>query len=155
MIPLQSDVLVVDAGIGYRLFIPDPEQAMLRTLISAKLETGCRLVAPTLWRYEVTSVLARAVHQHQLTQAEAEEGLALSQSFPLDLVAPSTALARDAFVWTLKLQRASAYDSFYLALAQQLQCELWTYDKRLANAVHESWVRYPGETPPETNLRSS
>jgi predicted nucleic acid-binding protein len=145
MSTLQSDVLVVDAGIGYRLFIPHPEQAVLRALISAKLETGCRLVAPTLWRYEVTSVLARAVHQRQLTQAEAEEGLALSQSLPLDLIAPSDALARAAFVWTLRLQRASAYDSFYLALAQQLQCELWTFDKRLANAVGAPWVRYLGQ----------
>lgn len=142
---LRDDGLVVDAGIGYRLFIPNPEQAFLRDLISAKLEAGCRLVAPTLWRYEVTSALARAVHQRQLTQAEAEKGLALSQSLPLNLVAPSEALARAAFAWTRRLQRASAYDSFYLALAQELQCELWTYDKRLANAVGDSWVRYLGQ----------
>jgi hypothetical protein len=36
--------------------------------------------------------------------------------------------ARDAraFAWTLRLDRAAAYGSFYLALAEELVCDLWT-----------------------------
>jgi predicted nucleic acid-binding protein len=49
-----------------------------------------------------------------------------------------------AFDWTLRLRRVAAYDSFYLALAQRLGCELWTFDRRLANAAAAPWVRYMG-----------
>jgi len=145
MSTLQPDILVLDAGVGYGLITYQPERATLRATISGLLEAGCRLAAPTLWLYEVTSILTKAVFQGQLTRKQAEEAVALSRSYPVELIEPSDSLVRAAFQWTLKLKRA-AYDSFYLALAQQLQCELWTYDQRLANAVDEPWVRYLGHT---------
>ena len=37
--------------------------------------------------------------------------------------------------------RAAAYDSFYLALAEGLDCELWTADERLHNAAGVAWVK--------------
>ena len=41
----------------------------------------------------------------------------------------------------------SAYDAHYLALAEARQCECWTADERLWNAVRNalSWVRWIGE----------
>jgi predicted nucleic acid-binding protein len=139
---LRSKQLVIDASVGYRLFTYHAGRAMLDAMIHEQLAAGCRLVAPTLWQYEVTSILTKAVYARQLTSIQAEESLALVRAFPLKLVSPKYELTRAAFAWTVKLQRVVAYDSFYLALAQQMQCELWTYDRRLANAVHEPWVRY-------------
>jgi predicted nucleic acid-binding protein len=141
---LRHDLLVLDASVGYHLFVPQPGQSHLQSLLSARLADRCDFVAPTLWRYEVTSTLTKALQQRQLTQAETASALAHSLSFPIRLMEPDGELARAAFDWTVKLQRVAAYDSFYLALAQQLQCELWTYDKRLANAVSEPWVHYLG-----------
>ena len=94
----------------------------------------------------MTSILTKGVFQGQLTRTQAEEAIAISRSYPVELIGPSDSLVRAAFQWTLKLKRAAAYDGFYLALAQQLQCELWTYDQRLANAVNAPWVRYLGHT---------
>jgi predicted nucleic acid-binding protein len=48
-------------------------------------------------------------------------------------------------LWTLRLNRAAAYDSFYLALAERLGCNLWTADRRLWQAVSAGWVRLVGE----------
>ena len=141
---LQPDVLILDAGVGYRLITFNPAQATLKAMIFAQIEAGYRLVAPSLWLYEVTSILTKAVFLRQITRTQAEEAIALSRSYPLELIDPSNELTRAAFEWTLKLKRVAAYDSFYLALAQQLQCELWTYDQRLANAVNEPWLRYLG-----------
>jgi predicted nucleic acid-binding protein len=45
---------------------------------------------------------------------------------------------RSAFEWTRQLKRASAYDSYYLVLAQDLRCNFWTADKRLFNALREA-----------------
>jgi predicted nucleic acid-binding protein len=44
------------------------------------------------------------------------------------------------------LNRAAAYDSFYLALAETLQCELWTADRRLRSAIDLPWVRWAGSS---------
>jgi predicted nucleic acid-binding protein len=58
---------------------------------------------------------------------------------------------RRAFEWTLRLKRASAYDSFYLALAHELECNFWTADKRLFNALKEArldWLHWIEELTP-------
>lgn len=144
MTTLRHDILVVDASIGYRLLIPNQEQTTLESTLTRWMETGIRLAAPTLWRYEVTSTITKSFQQAQITLPEAKQAFEASQKFPIELIAPSNELARAAFTWTLKLKRAAAYDSFYLALAEQLQCELWTYDQRLANAVSQPWVRHLG-----------
>ncbi len=51
---------------------------------------------------------------------------------------------RLAFDWTVRLNQAAAYDSFYLALAEALRCELWTADQHLYDAVGQPWVRWVG-----------
>ena len=141
---LRDELLVLDASVGYHLFVPQPRQSQLQGLLSTRLATGCSFIAPTLWRYEVTSTLTKALQQRLLTPNETADALAHSLSFPIRLSEPDHELTRAAFAWTVKLQGVAAYDSFYLALAQQAQCELWTYDRRLANAAHEPWVRYLG-----------
>ena len=51
--------------------------------------------------------------------------------------------------WELatKLNRPTAYDAHYLALAEELGCEFWTADTRLHNAVKDtlSWVHGLGQ----------
>ena len=64
------------------------------------------------------------------------------------LVLPDASQNRQAFDWTLRLNRAAAYDSYYLALAEALECDLWTADRRLLNAVDLPWVRWVGERGP-------
>lgn len=51
---------------------------------------------------------------------------------------------RLAFDWTIRLKRAPAYDSYYLALAEIMGCDLWTADRRLCKAVNLSWIRVVG-----------
>jgi predicted nucleic acid-binding protein len=61
------------------------------------------------------------------------------------LIPPDIDQVRIAFDWTLRLDRTAAYDSFYLALAESLRCDLWTAARHLRNAVEQSWVRWAGE----------
>lgn len=42
-----------------------------------------------------------------------------------------------AFGWALRLKRASVYDSYYPVLAQALESEFWTADKRLFHAFKD------------------
>jgi predicted nucleic acid-binding protein len=141
--------LVIDAGIGWRLFTPNLSQEPIVDQLTALRVAGVHVAAPTLWRYEVTSLLTKALHFEQLTQGEVETAIQLSVKFSIHLMLPDAYLTSAALEWTIRLRRAAAYDGFYLALAQHLGCELWTTDRRLVNAVAEPWVRLVGEQQKE------
>ncbi|MFO7635484.1 MAG: type II toxin-antitoxin system VapC family toxin [Caldilinea sp.] len=147
---MSNEHLVIDAGIGWRIFTLHPDEMLLTQQLSAQRRAGVRLVAPTLWRYEVTSILTKALHFKQLSLAEVERAVQLCGDFEIDLIPPDTQLATAALAWTIRLQRAASYDSFYLAVAQRLGCELWTVDQKLVRATGASWVRYAGATEGET-----
>jgi predicted nucleic acid-binding protein len=133
--------LVVDASFTFRLVLPGPQQNPLRSLVAGWLRDGHMLCAPTLWLYEMTSALCKAVHFGELTPEEGQRVLVLAQMLGIQLIAPDDDQVSLAFNWTFRLNRAAAYDSFYLALADTLQCEMWTADRRLRNAADQSWVR--------------
>jgi predicted nucleic acid-binding protein len=136
--------LVVDASLVFRLLLPGRHQADVQSLVAKWLADGYELHAPSLWAYELTSALCKTVHFAQVTPEEGERALALGLRLGVRLVAPADELVRGAFAWTLRLDRAAAYDSFYLALAEGLGCDLWTADRSLARAVDVAWVRVVG-----------
>jgi predicted nucleic acid-binding protein len=133
--------LVVDAGLALSLVLPSPEQARLQALADGWRRDGAALVAPDLWLYEVTSALAKAVHFEVLTEDEGRRALGLLHKLEVRLVPPDATQAALAYDWTLRLRRAAAYDSFYLALAETQGADLWTTDRRLRAAVDLPWVR--------------
>ncbi len=139
--PLRHELVVIDAGVVFRALVPNPQQAALQQQIDRWRKAGVRLQAPTLWLYEITSALSKSVHFGQLSEGEARPALQLVQVFDIELHMPNAAMVQMAFEWALRLQRANAYDCFYLALAQELQCTMWTVDRRLRNAVGEDWVQ--------------
>ena len=136
---------VIDASLSLKLVLPDPLRDQSCALIARLINEGYELFAPALWAYETTSTLCKAVHFGQLVPHEGEQILTQLAELGVSLVAPDASQNRQAFEWTLRLKRASAYDSYYLALAKALECDLWTADRRLANAVDLPWVRWVGD----------
>jgi hypothetical protein len=92
MVSLSNEHLVIDAGIGWRIFTLHPDEMLLTQQLSAQRRAGVRLVAPTLWRYEVTSILTKALHFKQLSLAEVERAVQLCGDFEIDLFPPDTQL---------------------------------------------------------------
>ena len=139
---MTGSPVVIDANLALKLVLPSPSQDRCQDAFNQLASQGCELVAPTLWACETTSALCKAVHFGHLTPDEGR--LALEQLAKLGVrqVAPDAAQSRRAFEWSLRLRRAAAYDSYYLVLAESLGCELWTADRRLANAVNAPWVRW-------------
>jgi predicted nucleic acid-binding protein len=137
---------VIDASIALKLVLPDPLREQSRTVIDRLVSEGSELVAPALWAYETTSALCKTVHFQQLTPNEGKRILEQLFELGVRLVAPDAMQNRRAFEWTLRLERAAAYDSYYLALAEALGCNLWTADRRLYNAVDLPWVRWVGDS---------
>jgi predicted nucleic acid-binding protein len=153
----MSKSWVIDASFAIRAALPGVLQAPLQGLLAEWLRNGDTVYVPTLWRYETTSALSKGVHFKELTEEEAQRALVLIGGLKVEMVVPDVRLAQKAFDWTLRLRRAAAYDSFYLALAETAGDGLWTADERLHNAVRPlvPWVRWAGELSGERPIRQS
>lgn len=138
---MTGSLAVVDANLVIKAVIANPLQERHRALIGRLLSEGCRLIAPTLWTYETTSAVCKAVHFEQLTLSQGQRALVDIATLGVDLITPDSIQTQRAFDWTLRLRRAAAYDSYYLALAETMGCDLWTADLRLFNAANLPWVR--------------
>jgi len=115
---------VIDASVALKLVLSDPLRGECSALVNDLVSGGFELVAPALWAYETTSTLCKAVHYGQLTPNEGERTLLHLMGLSVRLVLPDVSQNRQAFDWTLRLNRAAAYDSTYLALAEALGCDL-------------------------------
>lgn len=133
--------LVVDASFAIRLVTPHPQRNFFIALSEEWLAQRFELYAPSLWLYEVTSAITKLVRFKELTEIQGREILLLLQKLDVQLFEMDEILIGKAFEWTVQLNRAAAYDCFYLALAERLRCEFWTADQRLVNAVNQPWVR--------------
>lgn len=136
--------LVFDTSFTVKHLLPNPQQVRCMQLLNQWQQEGYAFCAPTLWVYEIVSSLNKLVHFQQIQVGEAEEAMRLAEAIDMELVSPQADLMNRAFTWTRQLNRAAAYDSFYLALAEVRQCELWTADSRLAHLVNEPWVKLVG-----------
>ena len=140
------------ASVAFRLILPGPQQVHYRSLMTQWVHDGRQLLAPTLWVCEMTSALCKAVRLGELSREAGQRALGLAQALGIELMHPDDNQVRLAFEWTVSLNRAAAYDSFYLALAETLGCELWTADKRLTRAVNRPWVHWAGKSIGEPAL---
>ena len=135
-----DDVVIIDASVVIKAILPNPLQGHCRALIQTF--TGVQPIAPALWAYETTSAISKAVHFKHLTENEGRQVLEQIDKLGVRLFVPEIDQYRKAFDWTLRLQRASAYDSFYLALADEIECDFWTSDKRLFNALNGAGLNW-------------
>ncbi|MCA9972015.1 MAG: type II toxin-antitoxin system VapC family toxin [Anaerolineales bacterium] len=133
--------LVVDASLTLNFLVPGAAHAQLYPLFEQWQVAGVALAAPTLWAYEMTSNVNKLVHFGLITAAEGNRLLKLLPALNVQLVVPDDELRSNAYRWTRQLNRAAAYDSFYLALAERLNCDFWTADQRLVRAVNQPWVK--------------
>ncbi len=124
--------------------MPEPESPAALELLSNCLREGTAILAPPLFFAEVTSVLRQAVVTGRITADEGEEAFEMFQRTPVVSMEPPE-LQRTAWDLARRYRRPRAYDTQYLAVAMLAGCDLWTADRRLANAVEEPWVRRLGD----------
>lgn len=140
----MTKYLVVDASFAIRLVMPHPNLDHFQNLSEQWLTEGFTLCAPSLWLYEVTSVTTKFVRFGDLDRQQGQELIQVLHNLGVVLFEMDISLITRAFDWTIQLNRAATYDSFYLALAEKLGCDFWTADQRLANAVSQPWIKLAG-----------
>ena len=136
----------VDASLALAWVLPDPLQPEARELRRRWQARDEPLIAPPLFRAEVTSVIRETVYRRAISPEDGEVAFAASLEWDVSLITPP-GLQQRAWSLAVRLNRPKGYDAQYLALASLLDCEVWTMDRRLYNAARARypWVHWAGE----------
>jgi predicted nucleic acid-binding protein len=142
--------VVVDSNILIAFGLSDePLHTQANQLLATWKAAGTPLVAPHLFRSEITAVVRKVVYQQRITHEQGRKMLARLLVYPVEFH-EDDALLKSAYEIAEEFNRPRAYDAQYLALAQRLSCEFWTADERLFNAVKDqfSHIRWLGNVAP-------
>lgn len=135
----NSSVVCCDTNLVVN-WATQPVTSQAWTIVNGWITERRRLVAPLLLRYEATNVLFRREKLRQIPPGASRQGLDAIFSLNMTLVSDPELHFR-ALELAHRFQLGAAYDAHYLALAEREDCELWTGDRRLFNAVHHHFPR--------------
>ncbi len=130
-------MLVVDAAFVVAALIDDGADGTW----ADQLLAGESLAAPHLMPVEVANILRRAVQRGEVSADVASMAHADLLALPIELFPYGPFASR---VWELR-DNLTAYDAWYVALAELLEAEMATLDVRLSRAPG---LRCPFRTPP-------
>jgi predicted nucleic acid-binding protein len=122
--------VVIDSNALVAFVTNEPVAPKVAELLHGWGSEGTPMNAPALARYEVANALTKKTAAGSISEDETREAWDVLDELPIVYHAlrdgPSVVQA------ALVLERRSAYDAAYLALAQDLGAELWTIDGPLA-----------------------
>lgn len=135
--------VVVDSSIFLASILQEEMTPKVVEVMSLWATNHMTLAAPFLLQYELIAVLRKYVYQGRLSLQESIRGRDLLLSLPIHLMMDDDLLRR-AYELSIRFNRPTAYDMQYLAVAERLDCEFWTLDQRLYNAVTADlrWVKW-------------
>jgi predicted nucleic acid-binding protein len=131
---MTNSWVCVDANLVIKIVVKENFSPEIRVLWRNWLNEERKIAAPPLLRYEVASVLRKQVVRGIRTADENRQALKEAMALDIQYIEPPDFHQR-AFDMAAHLGRPAAYDTHYLALAEYLDCDFWTADERLVNAV--------------------
>jgi predicted nucleic acid-binding protein len=137
--------IVADSSFLIASVFKEKYTAQARKLLRDWARQDTQLAAPTLLKYELAAAVRKNVYRGILSTEQAEAGLRLLARQVIQFLIDDK-LVRRAYELATQLNRPSAYDAQYLAVAERLGCDFWTADEKLFNAVRQqlTWVRWLG-----------
>ena len=126
----MNGLVVVDASVVVKWLITEEDSPIALTALKSWRTEGTRLTAPYFMLAEVTNVLHQHVRKGDLSLNVAFDMLDYLMTLKIELH-ETDHLHHRALDLASRLNHGAAYDSHYLALAETLDCDLWTADRRL------------------------
>jgi predicted nucleic acid-binding protein len=117
-------------------FVIGPDVAMRLARDEVVIADGHRIVAPTLLRSQLLSLLYQAVRRGELTRKDAERRLDYVRKLRIRLLGDSV-LQHQAWTVAERLGWSDTYDAEYVALTQLQADAFVTLDDDLASAVKD------------------
>ena len=145
----MANVVVVDTSLAFKWLLEEEDSGKAVALVRHWNQEGAQIAAPHLLLAEVSNALHRAVTDRDLSVLEA--GYLLEQLVTRGLeFHHAISFYPRALALASELGQGAVYDSVYLALAESLDCELWTADARFHRAARAryEYVRLLGEFDP-------
>lgn len=136
----MDGLVVVDASLAVKWLVREVYTEQAFTLARSWVGAGVRPIAPYLMPVEVANALYHKAAQHQLSWEVAIQlldgliGAGIQLQEPIGLHPRAVQLAGS-------LQQGVVYDAHYLALAEMLDCEMWTADERFYRAANSQFPR--------------
>ncbi len=130
----------VDASFALKLVLDEPESARVSELWAAWIEAGVEIVAPYHLIFEAVSVIRNNVYRKNLSAESGELAFKAFLAQDIRLLTPQE-LHQQAWTLAARFNRPTMYDVYYLALAERLNCDVWSADRRLYNAVAGEFPR--------------
>ena len=144
----MTNIVVVDSNLVAAIVLPLSYSDKARGFIARMKQIGAVIMGPDLWEYEFTTVLRRAQYHGLINTDQAADAIRRMRILNIRSISPSETLHQRSLEWAERLRQARAHDAQYMALAEQLDSELWTGDRRLAHSaagLGVIWVHYVGE----------
>lgn len=140
------DKVCIDASLALKWVLPEIYTDEAQGLLYDWLKKGLTLIAPTLFIFEVASALRNKVHRQIITQEEGFSALNQIRHGRVELIFSPNLVER---AWRILegLRLPTAYNAFYLALAEEEGCEFWTADENLVNILNKHkihWTKWIG-----------
>ncbi|HWP91239.1 MAG TPA: type II toxin-antitoxin system VapC family toxin [Thermodesulfobacteriota bacterium] len=142
-----SDRICIDASLALKWVLPEKHTDWALELLYDWISKGFKLIAPTLFIFEVTSTLRNKVHRQIISWEEGFLALDQIRRGRIELILSPKLVDR---AWEISggLRLPTAYDAFYLALAEEQNCQFWTADRNLVSILKKhkmDWARWIGD----------
>lgn len=133
-------MVVIDSGVMVAILVEKDEfHNNAVSVLSKWQEKGEEFAAPRLLVSEASAVIRRYVYVGDLTFERGMQTIENLLAFDL-LLYHDDDLIRGAYSLANELNTPRSYDTQYLALAERLECDFWTTDRKFHSV---SWWRYP------------
>ena len=118
--------VVLDSNVAVALALDTERAPVIEERLRAWEEANEALHAPSLFRFEVANALTRNIAAEKIDAADAK--VAWQRIVAIEISLHGLVDGPAVIAVARKLKRESAYDAAYMALAQELDAELWTID---------------------------
>jgi predicted nucleic acid-binding protein len=133
---------VVDASVGIKLFVDEPLSERAQVLFNKLTEDPpAELYVPDLFYIECANILLKYMRRFGRSLKDSQADLADLNKLSLKTV--STAELMEAALLLASERNLTAYDACYAILARQMNINLITADKPMAQAVE--WAVWLGD----------
>ncbi len=130
----MSGFVCIDASVAAKWVLVEDHTDLALKMYMDCLRDEISIVVPPHMRIEVVNSIRKQVARSLITAETAEEYLSDFMRFVVLTTEPN-GLYLQAMRIAEQYNRPTAYDANYIALAQIYECDLWTADQRLLNAL--------------------
>ena len=134
---------MVDSSLVFKWIVKEEDSELADALAGQWFADQIPVLAPSLLLFELTNALFQQVKDGDLDIEAADMAVKRILSLPVQIVESDHLIRRTLELASL-LGQGAIYDSLFLALAESLDCDLWTADGRFFRAAepHTSHIQH-------------